>query len=168
MLGGIPSPCGSQGTACPPCGRVANAGVKRGNTRLNSESARATPVAGSYGQRQANTHRHIVIVTRLRRNNGPAQNGNGSEAGTRTVGPAPALDDPGGECGPTATSNGHQERGNRSAALERPPGHRAGANRMQPSGRIASEANALGKAEGYADGGTVTRKVEVPVGVQTS
>jgi hypothetical protein len=33
---------------------------------------------------------------------------------------------------------------------------------------IASEANALGKAEGYADGGTRIWKVEVQVGVQTS
>ena len=32
-------------------------------------------------------------------------------------------------------------------------------------GRIASEANAFGKAERYADGGTVKWKIEVKVGV---
>jgi len=32
--------------------------------------------------------------------------------------------------------------------------------------RIASEANAFGKVEGYADGGTVKWMIEIKVGVQ--
>jgi hypothetical protein len=39
-------------------------------------------------------------------------------------------------------------------------------SRMPYHGRIASEANAFGKAEGYADGGTVRWKIEVKVGVR--
>jgi hypothetical protein len=38
---------------------------------------------------------------------------------------------------------------------------------MQLGSRIAEEANALGKAEGYADVGTLIRMVGVLVGVQT-
>ena len=38
--------------------------------------------------------------------------------------------------------------------------------RMPCHGRIASEANAFGKARGYADGGTVKWKIEVKVGVK--
>ncbi len=39
-------------------------------------------------------------------------------------------------------------------------------SRMPCLGRIASEANAFGKAEGYADGGTVKWKIEVKLGVK--
>jgi hypothetical protein len=44
-------------------------------------------------------------------------------------------------------------------------------SRCQPDAavrRIAEEANALGKAEGYADVSTLIRKVEASVGVETS
>jgi hypothetical protein len=63
-----------------------------------------------------------------------------------------------------STTNGIQERGNRFVALLRG----AGVNRMRCGGGIVSEAKALGKAEGYADGDTSTWKIEEPVGVKMS
>ena len=39
---------------------------------------------------------------------------------------------------------------------------------MRPRGGMAEEANALGKAEGYADVGPVIGKVALLVGVKTS
>ncbi len=39
-------------------------------------------------------------------------------------------------------------------------------SRMPCHRRIASEANAFGKARGYADGGTVKWKIEVKLGVK--
>jgi len=41
-----------------------------------------------------------------------------------------------------------------------------GVNRMPTENRIVSEAKAHGKAVGYADGNTITWKVEVRVEVQ--
>ncbi len=41
-----------------------------------------------------------------------------------------------------------------------------GVNRMPTESRIVSEANAHGKAVGYADGNTVAWKVEVQLEVQ--
>ena len=76
-------------------------------------------------------------------------------------------DGSGGERGPTATTNGQQERGNRSwlsVVVDT-------RSRCQPDatvGGMADEAKALGKAEGYADVGTLIRMVGVLVGVDTS
>jgi hypothetical protein len=42
-----------------------------------------------------------------------------------------------------------------------------GVHRMWRRSGIVSEAKAHGKAVGYADGGTITWKVEVPVAVDT-
>lgn len=39
---------------------------------------------------------------------------------------------------------------------------------MRARGRMAEEANALGKAEGYADVGPAIGMVALPVGVETS
>lgn len=64
-----------------------------------------------------------------------------------------------------ATSNRFQERSNLLFALCAidPPEVwcRVGVNRMWRGGRMVSEANASGKARGYADGDTVTWKVKV-------
>jgi hypothetical protein len=61
-----------------------------------------------------------------------------------------------------STANGVQERSNGPRALHFIG---AGVHRMRVGCGIVSEANALGKAEGYADGDTVTWKIEVQVGV---
>jgi hypothetical protein len=57
-----------------------------------------------------------------------------------------------------------------AAALDRTPeaSARVGVSHMPQRGRIAQEANALGKAQGYADVGTGIGRVGVQVGVQTS
>ena len=65
-------------------------------------------------------------------------------------------------CGPKATENGDQERWN---PLRSSLGSREQVvNRKDVEGRIAREANAPGKARGYADAGTAARKVERRVG----
>jgi hypothetical protein len=74
---------------------------------------------------------------------------------------------PGGKCGPTVTQNGCQERRNRRASS---PGigwsiREQAVSRKPHVGRIAREANARGKAAGYADAGTTVWKVEERVGV---
>lgn len=76
---------------------------------------------------------------------------------------------PGGKCGPTVTQNGCQERRNRRAGS---PGigwstREQAVSRKRRVGGIAREANALGKARGYADAGTMVWKVEVQVRVKT-
>ena len=68
---------------------------------------------------------------------------------------------PGGEDDPKATSNDDAERSKPSSALS----PRAGVNRMRRWERIAEEANACGKATGYADVGTAGWRVGAPVGV---
>lgn len=63
-----------------------------------------------------------------------------------------------------STANGVQERSNGPRALQAG----VGVHRMRMGCGIVSEANARGKAAGYADGDTVTWKIEAQVGVQTS
>ncbi len=55
---------------------------------------------------------------------------------------------------PTATQNEYQERSN-PTALSTEVDWRAGVNRMRRTGGIAEDANALGKAQGHADVGTM-------------
>ena len=63
-----------------------------------------------------------------------------------------------------STANDVQERGNGPPAL--PLG--AGVPRMRTGLGIVSEANARGKAAGYADGDTGIWRIEAQVGVNTS
>ena len=66
-----------------------------------------------------------------------------------------------------STSNESQERDNFIEALRAICPEQT-VSRKPQWGRIASEANASGKAGGYADGGTARWKIEVQVGVDKS
>ena len=98
----------------------------------------------------------------------PAQNGNGwrveriAESFGSTLTTIPADN---GALHPV--TNEGQERGNPVEALRASVLSRQSAACLDAGG-IASEANALGKAEGYADGGTTLWMVEVQVGVKKS
>jgi hypothetical protein len=74
----------------------------------------------------------------------------------------PRAGNPAEECDPTATQNVDQEQGNRQRSLL--GNVEQVVSRMSASGGIAREANATGKAGGYADAGTVTWKVGLRVG----
>jgi hypothetical protein len=160
-------PSGAEVTAHPPCGRLDNrrceAGMKGGNPELGRESRRA-----ELGKdRQPTYVRPVVILARLTRAYKPAQQGNGWRAGQRpslfgsTLAPIPAdsrvL---------SPATNGNQERGNPAMALRASALSRESPARRSESG-IASEANAPGKARGYADGGAAGWMIGVQVGATT-
>lgn len=106
-------------------------------------------------------------LNRLSRADEPAQNRDRMESQACTVNAWNTLvtipADNGILC---STTNGNQERSNPRPVL-RPSGRSRWSTASWAAGGIASEANALGKAEGYADGGTVLWKVEAQLGVQT-
>ena len=58
---------------------------------------------------------------------------------------------------PNVARNGYAEQSNPLGALR----HGAGNQPHAQTGEIVQEANAFGKAKGYADGGTVKWKIEV-------
>src|SRR5215210_2150703 len=107
------------------------------------------------------------MQTRPTRTEGPAQNGEGWGLAERMptsvhshetrwkVPPSRS----------TRRSSGTKQPGTRSRWWSI---HRAGVNRMRVPGGMAEEANAHGKAVGYADVGPVSWKVERLVGVETS
>lgn len=104
-------------------------------------------------------------LNRLSRADEPAQNGNGWRAGHQPSVSGDTLATIPADSGVLrSASNESQERNNPGRAL-RPCRSRLSAA-CSAVGGIASEANAPGKAGGYADGGTVLWQMESQVGVQ--
>ena len=131
--------------------RRCEAGIKGGNPELDRESRRAQLGMDS----DTNPLRTVVTCfTGLRELYGlpkreRTEDGAVAEATPSTSKAVPADS---GILRPTA--NEGQERGNPAEALRVQPEKTVG--RKPRRGRIASEANASGKAGGYADGGTAS------------
>lgn len=88
---------------------------------------------------------------------GPAQNGKGYAANGFRTDWHPHASNPADKCDPKAAQNGEQEQGNPSrSSLEV---WEQVVSRMGVTGEIAREANAIGKADGYADAGTSAWKI---------
>lgn len=107
-------------------------------------------------------------LNRLSRVDKPAQNGKGLRAGEDLHSPVALSQQSRRSVGSfVQRQNGNQERDNPAEALTNQNVSRSSIASLS-AGRIASEANASGKAGGYADGGTTEWMVEVQVGVNTS
>jgi hypothetical protein len=139
----------------PPC----TARAKSGSI---SESDGESPRAGGYGQ-ETNALQPVVRIEQAHADSRacPKREGMPAASGVRTDWQPHAIN-PAVLCGPKVTKNVEQERWN---PLRPSPGCREQVvNRMDAGGRIGREANAPGKARGYADAGTAARKVERQVG----
>lgn len=139
----------------PPC----TARAKSGSI---SEPDGETPRAGGYGQ-ATNARSTVVRIEQAHAGSRacPKRDRICAASGFRTDWHPRAIN-PAEKCGPKVTQNGDQERGN---PLRSSLGSREQVvNRKDAAGRIAREANASGKAGGYADAGTMVRKVELRVG----
>lgn len=141
----------------PPC-------TARAKSGLISEPDGESPRAGGYGQ-ATNARRTVVRIEQAHAGYRacPKREWRLAASGFRTDWHPRAIN-PAEKCGPKVTTNGHQERCNplRSSPCSR----EQVIHRMGAEGRIAREANASGKAGGYADAGTVVRKVERRVGAK--
>jgi hypothetical protein len=117
--------------------------------------------------RNTNARRPIVRNARPTRVEGPAQNGNGSRlvAGSEQPTTPSLAPVDSAALSLRQTDNRNGVTGRVLSVVVDPR------SRCQPhaaTGRMAEEANALGKAEGYADVGPMVWKVGSSVGVQTS
>ena len=130
-----------------------------------SEPDGESPRAGGYGQ-ATNARKTVVRIEQAHTGYRacPKREGRLAASGFRTDWHPRAIN-PAEKCGPKVTTNGHQERCNplRSSLDD---SREQVIHRMGAEGRIAREANASGKAGGYADAGTVVRRVERRVGAK--
>jgi hypothetical protein len=135
--------------------RPCTARAKSGTT---SEPDGDSPRAGDYGQ-ETNARQTVVRIAQALAGYWacPKWERIFAASGFRTDWYSRARN-PAAKCGPTVTENGYQERCNplRSSLCSR----EQVVNRMDAAGGIAREANASGKARGYADAGTAVRRVE--------
>ena len=140
----------------PPCKARAKSGS-------SSESDGDSPRAGGYGQ-ATNALQPVVRIEQANADSWacPKWERVRAASGVRTDWHPHAIN-PAAMCGPKATENGDQERCNPLRSSLGP--REQVVNRMDAEGGIAREANAPGKARGYADAGTAARKVELQVGV---